>query len=189
MKAKEPERNESEDAFVTELEKAYGKEFEYKSELDTKAVSMATMAGTVATLFMGFGTILLRDIGTDKLPILISASVILMAEIVVITFTIKFAIDAYKAKGRQYYSFFDPWKFFNKNEYREQMVRDYISMPKEEFNKEMIEEYLLGMKTNVDINITKKSNIVRSQLFFYIALLLIPMFAFVIVISKFVPQG
>ena len=70
--------------------------------LDSKASSTISMAGTIATLFMGFGSFLLTRIEPSKYDILIPASVILMIEVILSTITIKYSMDSYKLQNYKY---------------------------------------------------------------------------------------
>ena len=94
------------DKILEEVEKAGEKEFQRKSELESKAVSMITMSGTIATLFMGFGSILLRDIPSEDWEILLLASLILLAEVILTTLVIKYSLDAYRLKSKHYFELF-----------------------------------------------------------------------------------
>jgi hypothetical protein len=179
------DRTASED-LVREVEKSYEKEFDHKSELDTNATSMITMSGGIATLFMGFGTILLKDIPRDRLEFLVPASMVLMAEIILIILTIRYSVTAYKIKDYRYFHAMTHEQFIDGdgNLNKENLV-NILSLPKDAFNKRMIEDYLVGTVYNLKTNEQKRRKIVFSQRLFNIALLIIPAFAFIIVLYKF----
>jgi len=171
------------------LEKAYEKEFKDSSDLNTKATSMITMSGTIATLFMGFGSIVLKDIPKSNYLILISASLILLLEVILTTFTIKKAVDAYKVKverkyfyAMNYEQFFD----FGREEFDMIEVEKFVKQPKTYFNVNLIQDYLNSILHNVKLNESKRDIINDSQCLFSFALLMVPIFALVIVVYKLV---
>ena len=169
-----------------ELEKSYEKEFANSLELDSKATSMITMSGTIATLFMGFGTFFLRDIPSDKLEILLPAASMLVIEIILITLTIIYSVKAYRIKGKPYFSSMTLKQFLdNDGNVNKKLLENYVSKTKDAFFKDMIDDYLIGTFENSRINEEKRNKIVRSQLLFNIALIVLPLFAFLIVLYKF----
>ena len=175
-----------EEEFVAELKDAYTKELDIKSKLDTKSNSMISMSGTIATLFMGFGAFLIKDIPTSKLEIIIPATIILMAEVILTTLTIRYSIAAYKL--REYYYPLTHDKFIDKEDkYNVEMIETFQNATKKEFNEHLIKEYLKGIKSNVIQNNDKSNKINIAQKFFLIALSLIPVFSLLIISSKFVP--
>jgi hypothetical protein len=176
----------SREEFLKDLEESYEGEFKYKTELDSKAISMITMSGTIATLFMGFGSVLLKDITKDRIEFLVPASVILMAEIILTSLAIGYSINAYKIKD--YYQFHKTLKelFFNNDKVDEARVDKYATTDKEFYKKRRRDAYLTGIYLNSDLNKKKVDKIICSQRVFYIALLMIPTFAAIIIVNKFV---
>ena len=175
-----------EEEFVAELRGAYTKELEIKSKLDTKSNSMISMAGTIAALFMGFGSFLIKDIPVSKLEIIIPATLILMTEIILTTLTIRYSIAAYRL--REYYYPVTHTKFFDSNgKYNQDLIERFKTSTKEDFNQLLIEEYLESIKRNVTENNDKSKKINYAQKFFLLALAIVPIFSFIIILSKFVP--
>ena len=63
---------------------------------------MITMSGMIATLFMGFGSVVITSLSSTRFDIIIPASVFLMAEVILTTFTITYSLSAFKLQA---YSF------------------------------------------------------------------------------------
>jgi hypothetical protein len=174
-----------EEEFFQEIREAYTKEHEIRSNLDDKANNMMSVSGTIATLFMGFGSFLLQNIPMTKLVIVVPAFIILMIEIILTTITIRYSMNAFKIRGYYYPVTYNA--FFKNGKYDPMVVKLFITAEKDSFYQHFIGEYLTGIRTNVAHNLDKSKKIGFAQRLFLFALAMIPIFAFVIIISKFVP--
>jgi hypothetical protein len=174
-----------EEEFVNALKASYEKEFDNGSDLDSKAASMITMSGTISTLFFGFGTLFLKEIPSSKVEVFLPASIILIIETILLTFIIKYAVDAYKVKGDPYYTAIPHEQFINSDgQLNEKMVKGFVNMDKKLYNKRLIEGYIKGIDENIKKNHRKREKIVHSQHLFKVALLIIPIFASIIVFYR-----
>jgi hypothetical protein len=173
--------------FLDELRAQYNKEFEIKSMLDNKANSIISMSGTIATLFMGFGSFLLIKIEPSKYEILIPASIFLMTEVVLTTFTIWYSTNSYRLREYRYVMGHE--RFFEKKSgvFKEYEAEQFKKSTEEKFEDLMIEVYLKTIKENAEKNEDKANKIDHAQKLFSFALTMIPIFAFVIIMAKFIP--
>jgi hypothetical protein len=169
------------------MEKTYEKEVNRTSDLDTKATSMITMAGTIATLFFGFGSLLLTDIPISMLEIYLPLAILLMSETILITYTIKYAVEAYKEKGNPYFSVITHDEFFDENyRYDPETTEKLAKLSKEFFNRDMIESYIHRTMKTYQTNEKKRDNIIFAQRLFNFSLGIIPVFAFVVVFYRLI---
>jgi hypothetical protein len=173
------------DKILEEVEKAGEKEFQNKSELESKAVSMITMSGTIATLFMGFGSILLRDIPSEDWEILLPASLILLTEVILTTLVIKYSLDAYRLEGKHYFEFFLSRVFGPDSKKNRAVISEIITSGLGSFMHDLINNHMTSIPANLEVNKDKTKKVITSQKLFLCALTMVPIFAFIIIIYKF----
>lgn len=141
------------EAFFKEIKDQYSRVLATRSSLDSKASSLITMSGMIATLLMGFGILLFKIINPEYeyyfVPI-----IILPIGVGLIILSIFFGISSYKINkkrypiGRQTYLSDD-------NVYDEEMIDRFLKSPPRKFYKIKIKDYLSSIKLNSEINSTK----------------------------------
>lgn len=159
-----------------------------KDRLDSKANNMITMSGTIATLFMGFGVFLLSDVDIEKnLCLSIFAGLILSAEVILTIFTIKYSLDSYKL--RDYYHPIGYKAFYDEDNDRvdEDVLNDFAQRNTVEIENHLAKEYVKSIKSYEQQNKKQTIGINLAQRSFLIAIILIPIFAVVLLLLKFLP--
>jgi len=172
--------------FLEELRLQFERYIQLKDRLDTKANNMITMSGTIATLFMGFGIFLLENIDfTENLILVIIASLALMAEVILTGLTIKYSLDSYKLR-----SYFHPIGYgaFYQNqdtEINRAVIDQFKNATRDEIDDHFIEEYLKGIKSYQEQNDKQTKGINCAQKTFIWAIVMIPIFSFLVMLGKF----
>jgi hypothetical protein len=171
--------------FIEEIKKAFAWELEIKAQLDNKANNLMAMSGTIATLFMGFGSFLIKDLSSANYYFFISFT-ILMTEVILTTFIIRYCIKSY---GLRIYFFpLTSNIFFNKKgDYNYETIDLFKRSGNDKFDQRLIEDYLKGLRINSEINDSKGKQIDNAQKLFYYALIMIPIFALTLIISRLNP--
>lgn len=174
------------DELLTELQSQLERVIQIKDRLDTKANNMITISGIVATVFMGFGTFLLSNVDLTKhLCIAILAGLSLFAEIILTVFTIKYSLESYKL--RNYYLPLGYQAFFDENtdEINYDVIKQFNESSKEDFDQHFIDEYLRSIKSYQVQNHDQTVGINKAQRTMIGTIVAIPVFAFFIVLLKF----
>ena len=143
---------------------------------------MITMSGTIATLFMGFGSILLRNIIPSKdWYFLVPAFITLMLEVLFTTFVIKYSLDAYKLKDNTYFNLLLPKVLQHDSKQNIDVIKQINEAGLRSFIKDMIVDYIIAIPTNSLVNEKKMEKVVRSQQLFLCALIMVPIFAGIVI--------
>lgn len=171
------------DRVLDDLIKTNDKVLNRKSELESKAVSMITMSGTIATIFMGFGSVLLRDIPLEEFGFVVSAFTVLMVEVILTTLVIRYSLIAYKLPGEPYFDLFLSL-FKRDSDKNRQLIMEWTKSDPQIYVQNMIDSHLSGIPRNSAFNDNKTVTIVRAQQLFLYALTMVPIFAFIIVVYR-----
>ncbi len=147
---------------------------------------MIAMSGTIAVIFMGFGAFILSNtIFTKNFVYPLIATIVFMAEIILTFFTIKFALESYRL--RNYYHPISFKVFFNdkKKDPDSKTMGLFINANTNEINEHFVEEYLKSIKSYEEQNKNQTKGINNAQISFMGSIIAIPIFGFVIILSKF----
>ncbi len=170
--------------FLSELKFQFERFIQIKERLDTKANNMIMMAGTIMVIFMGFGAYLLSNVVFIHHLIFPSISVLIfMAEIILTLFTIKYALNSYKLRIYHHPISFEI--FFINNQINLDIVDQFKNSKQSEMNEHFIEEYLKSIKSYEQQNDLQTSGINHAQICFLGSIIMVPTFAFFIILSRF----
>ncbi len=170
--------------FLLELKDQFERYIHLKERLDNKANNMIAMSGTIAVIFMGFGAFLFSDIIFTKnyfLPII--TILVFMSEVILTFFTIKFALDSYKLRTYNHPISFKA--FYEKDSLEESVVQQFRDADSSEINEHFIKEYLESIKSYEEQNDHQTRGINKAQICFVGSIVMISVFAFFIILSKF----
>jgi len=155
--------NNSRKAFVEELKAQYNLELDTKKEIDNKANYMKGIAGTVAGLLSGFGTLLVANIHRSYAYIDYTLALLLLA-IILDIFSVFLCVLTLKITTRYLYAT-KHFKFFKQGGYSRQVKEvsenynyDEIEMYRDanysEFLNNYIETYLTCNKIRLKVLMT-----------------------------------
>lgn len=159
------------DKFLEELKLQYNKELEAKDSLETKANSIITISGTIATFLFGFGLFMIEKLGSTYSFIHL-ISVLLAIGLSGIILAIILSAWSYRTDTYRYAMIH---KVFYKSEVLdEENVRRYENAPSDVFFDTMVRAYLRCNKQNSQNNASKAARIGSSLWFFILGIATIP---------------
>jgi len=170
--------------FLPELRNQFERYVQLKERLDTKANNMIAMAGTIAVLFMGFGAFLLSDVEiTSNYGFPIIAAGALVVEVILTMITIKCALDSYKL--REYTHPITFQAFYDGEQPIPDVVNQFKDASDQEIEEHFINSYLTCIRSYQIQNVEQTSGINTAQRTFVGAVVMIPIFAVFILLTKF----
>ncbi len=170
--------------FLSELKSQFERRIQLKERLDTKANNMIMMAGTITVIFMGFGIYALSNLVFKQQLIFPFISILIfMAEIILMFFTVKFALNSYKLRNYRHPISFKV--FFNNNQINSEIVEQFRNSGQSEMNEHFIEEYLKSIKSYEQQNNLQTKGINHAQTCFLGLIITIPVFTIFIILSRF----
>ena len=108
-----------------------------------------------------------------------------MLEVILTTITIKYSMESYKLQNYKYAMGAEHFFDIKSGDYKQEEVSKYTTATKEKFNDYVIKLYLDSIRKNSENNEYKGKKIDYAQKYFLFALLMIPFFAFAIIVGKF----
>jgi hypothetical protein len=178
--------NSSITEFLDELKSQFTRTIDVKDSLDSKANNLITMAGAVATLFLGFGTFLIGQLQISDPIILGFALTFLMLEVVITIVGIWRAIGGYKLRD-YYYPIVSEAFIHKEGEMKGKLNFDIINLflnaSQRELALHLIKTYMQYLRTNELANEEKAKLIEEAHWLYLIALIMIAPFALTIVIA------
>lgn len=172
--------------FVEELRLQFERYVQVKNRLDTKANNIIAMSGTIATLFMGFGVFLLQNVDFQTYSKISEfASFSLILEIILTVLTIVFAFTSYRLREYTHPISFE--KFFkqDKKEPDPTKVKQFQDADSDQINEWAIDNYLKSIKSYEEQNNEQTKWIDYARFTFTGAIIIIPIFAFLIILTKY----
>ncbi len=170
--------------FLPELRNQFDRYVQLKERLDTKANNMIAMAGTIAVLFMGFGAFLLSYVEfTSNYGFPIIASGALIIEVILTMITVKCALDSYKL--REYIHPISFRTFYDGELPKSDVVEQFKDASDQEIEEHFINSYLTCIRSYQVQNDEQTSGINTAQRAFVGAVVMIPIFAVFILLTKF----
>jgi len=172
--------------FLQELKTQFDRYVQLKERLDTKANNMIMMAGTIAVLFMGFGALLLSDVkfaSNYGFPIIASGA--LVVEVILTMITIKCALDSYKLREYDHPISFQTFYRGKQNKQKDDVIDLFRNATDDEIEEHFITEYLKCIRSYEIQNDEQTNGINTSQKAFVGAVIMIPIFAVFILLTKF----
>lgn len=166
-------------SFLSELQSQFDRLRDTKERLDSKAINMMTISGTISTLLMGVGAFLLNavDLAHSLSGILLF---LFIFGISLMIGTIVISINAYKLRDQDYP--IGSKIFFENDERKDAMINRFIDATEKTFEKRMIEEYLDCIK-QAEEKIKNKGHYVKwSQICFLIGILTLPIIVIISII-------
>ncbi len=168
--------------FFEELRLQLSREYDRKDKLDSKANTIMTISGTVATLLLAVGTFFLEKLKPDYLY---SCQAIYFLTGGVILIVSSIAVSVLSHQLRNYVYPFGADDFFEKNgDYKRSMADKFRDATDTKFYTRMIEEYLFSIKENALVSDSKAKLLNYSHILFFsgifaiIALVIILVHAF-----------
>jgi hypothetical protein len=173
----------SADSFREELKAEYEKDFELKERLDNKANNIVTMAGLVAAIFAGFITFVLEDAVAPNFWLLIASIIALLVELYFLVKTIQSSITSTKVANYQHVFL---WSHFinDKDELNHMRINEWKQATRKQFNDTLIQDYLKCSRRNHELNEKKASDIEKAQKYFFRAIAVIPIAAFLAIVTR-----
>jgi hypothetical protein len=153
------------ESFLSELKYTFEQGLSWKNSLDSKANNMIAMSSAVSTFLITIVTFLFSKININNSSYSVIISFLLIAIISAII-AILYFIKSYSIKD--YFFPVGHEAFFENGKYSEENVNEILSFSKEEFNENLIEEYLECMKINA-VNINNKAAKIKYGQYFYFA--------------------
>ncbi len=177
----------SSERFIKELRIQFDRFVQHKERLDNKANNMIAISGTIATLFMGFGALLLSDViitKNNELLVFFTA-LCLMLEVSLTVFTIRFALDSYKL--RSYHHPIGHKAFYDSSlgEWNHNAIAEYVELSEDDFDFNITLEYLEGIKSYEIQNDLQVKGINYAQRTLVTTVIIIPIFTILILLVKF----
>jgi preprotein translocase subunit SecY len=175
-------------ALLEEVKQQYNNEFARKGTLETKANNTITIAGTIATLLFGFGTFLVDKLST-KYGLISPISILLLAAVVSIIISIVFSVWA--SRTQKYRYAISPVYFYNDstNSFNDDNINRFKNFQDEVFCSKMINNYLRCIGKNHQINSSNAKKLRKSQIFFVIGMLPIPVIVFILLTTLTATSG
>lgn len=176
--------NKVNEDFLPELKYAFEQDLLWKSSLDNKATTMITMASAITTFLIAIATFLFSNKINLDYSILSVIIPMLLVAIVFAIIAISFFIRSYVIKDYRFPVGHEA--FFDKDEYKNEVVQIFLSYSKNEFDEHMIEEYLRSMKKNSENN-KSKSNSIKTGQYCYLGAIssIVSILGFVIIATVF----
>lgn len=170
------------ESFLSELKYTFEQGLSWKNSLDSKANNMITMSSAVSTFLIPIVTFLFSKININNSSYSVIIPFLLLAIIFAII-AILYFIGSYSIKD--YFFPVGHEAFFENGKYSGKKVNEILSFSKEEFNENLIEEYLECMKINaIDIN-NKATKIKYGQYFYFASIVAIIVILIMVFFSGF----
>jgi len=184
------------------LKERHQSEISRKDTIDTKANNMMTIASTIVGLYSGFGVILATDF--FKIDLVWSTpNIILIGGICVLIISLIISTRVYILKEYRYaFNFFQLgtqkkestyliklFKLFKREknsteiDFHDNKIMEYFNRDIDDFRKLMCKIYTKCIILNYDLNNTRASILIWSQIFFLIGIFSFPAFIIAIVIK------
>jgi hypothetical protein len=169
--------------FLDELRQRFENGLDIKDKLEGKANNTITVAGLMSAIFMAFGGQILDNVQSSN-PYFLPAMTILLAELFSTLAAVVFSIMAYRAGG---YDFpLSRSEFLSDDAdgtYNKQKIMDYQTIDNAKYY-ELCKKYLRCIKRNEKENAKKVEKIDLAQYALIVAIVLIPIFAAIVILSK-----
>ncbi|MEX0596017.1 MAG: hypothetical protein WD512_05900 [Candidatus Paceibacterota bacterium] len=184
------------------LKDRYQSELTRKDTIDTKANNMMTIASTIAGLYSGFGAVLATDFFKIELEWSIP-TIILIGGIFVLIISIIISTRAYILKEYRYaFNFFQLGTQKKEHAYKIKLLKlfkheknsteidfnntkisEYFKRDITNFRQLMCKIYTKSIILNYDLNNTRATFLIWSQIFFLIGIFTFPVFIIAIIIK------
>lgn len=167
--------------FLGELRARFDKELDIKDKLEGKATSTITVAGIMAAIFMAFGSAVLDNVDTSS-QYFMPAMGIWLAELVATLVTVVFGIVGYRAGTYDFPLVRSEFVDDNEN-YDKDRIMSYKKIDDAKYY-EMSQKYLKCIMENGKMNDKKVTRIDLAQYALIAAIVLIPIFAALVILSQ-----
>lgn len=147
--------------FLGELKEQFQRAIDLRTNLDTKANTMISIAGAISTLLLAIATFLITKIRPLE-DVYLAAIGILCIGIIFAVASIVFFVKSYSIKQYEYPV--GASAFFPNGKYVEAKVDRFRNASKEAFTKRLIEDYLFSIKNFLELNTQKAGNIKLGQI-------------------------
>lgn len=167
-----------EEEFFEELRLQLSREYDLKEKYDSKANTVMTIAGTMATLLFGFGVIFFGQLKPNYvfLNYLIFAFI---GSVSLIIIAIIMAVLSHL--GRDFWYPMGADDLYENDKPKGDLIKNFRRSDKKSFYDRMVQEYLFCINENSKSNIAKSKFLVWSHwLFFFGILIIIPLAIFLI---------
>lgn len=135
--------------FLEELKNQYGREFEIKNSLETKANYTLAASGVIVGLLFTFGTTLLDP--SKTMPNTQWIVALLLLSIGIFAISIIFSVLALRIKD-YYFAFLPKYFYVDKDTFNEDRKNEYKNMDSNLFLTKMIDIYLKSNMSNFNEN-------------------------------------
>lgn len=142
--------------FLEELKNQYGKEFEIKNSLETKANYNLAASGIIVGLLFTFGATLLEP--SKTLPDILGFVALLLLSIGVFVISILCSVLALRIKD-YYFAFLPKYFYVDKDTFNEEKKNEYKNMDHNLYLTKMIDIYLRANMYNYTENEHKAKRI------------------------------
>lgn len=166
----------SQDLFLKELQREYDAQWDLKKALESKAISLTAINGTVTTLLFGFTTFLLNYASNNTLLPLLYGNLmylVLLSSVFISVGSMLISILSYRIQD---YYFVSSRKIFFDDKHgtiKTSVVDQYKQASKEDFLDITIDSYIGSIKLNEDTNQKKAKMLMLTQWLLFVTIALI----------------
>lgn len=175
------------DQFIEELRLQCERNIQIKERLDNKTNNIIAIAGTIATLFMGFGLFLLEHVDYVKYhDIVLVASIVLIIEVILTAITVICSVYAYSLKTyTQPINYAKIYEISKGNP--DDVIAEFTSADDDTIKEAFVTNYIESIKSYEEQNNQKTKGIDVAQITLFLSICMIPIFSFFVILPKFYP--
>jgi hypothetical protein len=164
--------------FFEELQLQLNREYDLKDKYDSKANTLMTIEGTMATLLFGFGVIFFGQLD-DNYIFLKYLMITFVGSVILIIISITLCIFSHLLRDYWYPMGADD--LYENGKPKEDVIAKFRTCNKKSFYDRMVKEYLVCINKNSKSNLVKSKFLVWSHwVFFFGVSLIIPLTIFLI---------